>query len=530
MGKYVGIDLGTTFSAIAYIDEKGTPVIIPNKQGENITPSTVLFGGKKPVVGSVAKRKSITDPKNYEAFVKRHMGEKTYGFTTKDGETYHPEEISAMILSKLKSDAEDFLGDSIEGAVITVPAYFGDPQRQATRDAATMAGVKVLDVINEPTAAAIAFGISRNVESAQKVMIYDFGGGTFDVSILEINDADIKVIATNGDHKLGGYDIDMAIVDYVKKCAKEEGVDIESDVKAYQNLMIQAETAKKELSSDDTTEISLYIKGEDFSVELDRETFEDLIETILDTTISVMQRTLDEAGLEYKDIDKILLVGGSTRIPIIQSMLEEETGIKPSSEVHPDEAVAVGAAFHAVDVVKKLADGTFEKEEGVSTSQVDGSDVKTEDIPDLDKNYTFRDITSHGIGVVVYDSVTEKLVNSVIMEKNTEIPAEIVQDGYSTTQPYQEGIQLQVTQGENTNLDYVTIIGSADLKVKPRDHVVPIRVIVTCDRNAIIHVRAVDMDENIDLGEITINREKHNMTEEEVKQATNRINKLNIGE
>jgi molecular chaperone DnaK len=211
-------------------------------------------------------------------------------------------------------------------------------------------------------------------------------------------------------------------------------------------------------------------------------------------------------------------------------MLEEETGIKPSSEVHPDEAVAVGAAFHAVDVVKKLADGTFEKEEGVSTSQVDGSDVKTEDIPDLDKNYTFRDITSHGIGVVVYDSVTEKLVNSVIMEKNTEIPAEIVQDGYSTTQPYQEGIQLQVTQGENTNLDYVTIIGSADLKVKPRDHVVPIRVIVTCDRNAIIHVRAVDMDENIDLGEITINREKHNMTEEEVKQATNRINKLNIGE
>lgn len=315
----------------------------------------------------------------------------------------------------------------------------------------------------------------------------------------------------------------MAIVDYVKKQAKEQGLDVDSDIKALQNLMLEAETAKKELSSNDTTEISLYIKGETFSLEIDRETFEDLIETILDTTVSVMQRTLDEAGLEYENIDKILLVGGSTRIPVIQTMLEEETGIKPSSEVHPDEAVAIGAAYHAVDVVKQMAEGTFQS----GNSSVD---VKPEDVPELDKNYTFKDITSHGIGIVVYDDVQEKSVNSVIMEKNTEIPAEIVEDGYSTTQPYQEGIQLQVTQGENTNLDYVTIIGSADLKVRPRDHKVPIRVIVSCDRDAIIHVRAIDMDENVDLGEVTINREKHNMTEEEVREATTRINKLNIGE
>lgn len=530
MGKYVGIDLGTTFSAIAYIDEKGNPVIIPNKQGENITPSTVLFGGKKPVVGSVAKRKSITDPKNYEAFVKRHMGEKTYSFTTKDGETFHPEEVSALILSKLKADAEDFLGESVDGAVITVPAYFGDPQRQATRDSAQMAGLKVLDIINEPTAAAIAFGISRNVGKAQKVMIYDFGGGTFDVSILEIDEENIRVIATNGDHKLGGYDIDMAIVEHVKKLAREEGLDVDSDIKALQNLMIQAETAKKELSSDETTEISLYVRGEDFSVEIDRETFEDLIETILDTTVSVMQRTLDEAGLEYGDIDKILLVGGSTRIPVIQTMLEEETEIKPSSEVHPDEAVAIGAAYHAVDVVKQMAEGTFHTGNEAGDGKAEKARVNSEDVPDLDRNYTFRDITSHGIGIVIYDDIQEKLVNSVIMEKNTEIPAEVVQDGYSTTQDYQEGIQLQVTQGENSNLDYVTMIGSADLKVRPRDHKVPIRVIVSCDRDAIIHVRAVDMDENTDLGEVTINREKHNMTEEEVREAANRINKLNIGE
>lgn len=529
MGKYVGIDLGTTFSAISYIDEKGNPVMIPNKQGENITPSTVLFGGKQPVIGSVAKRKSIMDPKNYEAFAKRHMGEKTYSFTTKEGESFHAEEISALILAKLKSDAEDFLGESIDGAVITVPAYFGDPQRQATRDSATMAGIKVLDIINEPTAAAIAFGISKNIGMSQRIMIYDFGGGTFDVSILEIDGESIRVIATNGDHKLGGYDIDMAIVDYVKKAAKNQGMDIDGDVKALQNLMIQAEIAKKELSSDDSTEISLYIKSEEFSIEINRETFEDLIETILDTTVSVMQRTLDEADITYKDIDKILLVGGSTRIPIIQSMLEEETEIKPSSEIHPDEAVAIGAAYHAVDVVKQMAEGTFNTG-NISDSIEDMSDINSSDVPKLERNYTFRDITSHGIGVVVYDDMEEKQINSIIMEKNTEIPTEIIEDGYSTTQPFQEGIKLQVTQGESTNLDYVTIIGSAELKVKPRDHVVPIRIIVSCDRDAIIHVRAIDMDENKDLGEITINRERHNMTEEEVKEATNRINKLNIGE
>lgn len=529
MGKYVGIDLGTTFSAVARIDEKGNPVVIPNQQGENITPSVVLFGEKKPIVGSAAKKKSITSPQNYEAFVKRHMGEKTYSFTTKTGETFHPEEVSALILSKLKDDAEAYLGDKIEGAVITVPAYFGDPQRQATRDAATMIGLNVLDIINEPTAAAIAFGISKNVEKLQKIMIYDFGGGTFDVSILEINEESIRVIATNGDHKLGGYDIDMAIVDFVKKKAKENGLDIDGDVKALQELMLQAESAKKELSSCDYTEITLYIKGEVLSVELDRETFEDLIETILDTTVSVMQRTLDEAGMEYTDIDKILLVGGSTRIPIIRTMLEEETGIKPSSEVHPDEAVAIGAAYHAVDVVKQIAEGTFKTIDENKESEK-RERVNAEDVPNLDKNYKFRDITSHGIGIVIYDDIQEKLVNSVIMEKNTEIPAEVVQDGYGTTQPYQEEIQLQVTQGESENLDYVTIIGSADLKVRPRNHTVPIQIIVSCDRNAIIHVRAIDQDENIDLGEVTINREKHNMTKEEVQKAANRINKLNIGD
>lgn len=530
MGKYVGIDLGTTFSAVAYINENGNPIIIPNKQGENITPSTVLFGGQKPVVGSMAKKKSITDPQNYSAFMKRHMAKKNYTFTTKNGESFHPEEISALILSKLKNDAEEYLGDTIDGAVITVPAYFGDPQRQATKDAAKMAGLNVLEIINEPTAAAIAFGITKNIDSPQKVMIYDFGGGTFDVSILDIGEDSIKVIATNGDHSLGGYDIDLAIVEYIKNIAKEQNIDIENDIKAVQSLMIQAEEVKKELSFSESAEISLYVKGEEFSVELTRDKFDCLIETILYTTISVMERTMDESGLNYSDIDKILLVGGSTRIPLVRTTIEEETDIKPSSEIHPDEAVAIGAAYHAVDVVNRSINNRINSDCVSTMEEYRTSNINQKDIPKIDKNYTFKDVTSHGIGVVIYNSEIDKEMNSVIMEKNTEIPAEVIDDGYTTSEPYQETIELKVTQGESTNLDYVTVIGSAELKVRPRNNIVPLRVTVSCDQNAIIHVTAYDLDENIDLGEVTINREKFNMTEKEVQEGTMRINKLNIGD
>lgn len=530
MGKYVGIDLGTTFSAVAVIDDKGNPQIIPNQQGETTTPSAVLFGKGKPVVGSPAKKKSISDPNNYEAFVKRHMGEKTYTFTNKKGETFRPEEISALILSKLKTDAEAFMGEEIAGAVITVPAYFADPQRQATKDAAKAAGIPVLDMINEPTAAAIAFGVSKDISRTQTVMIYDFGGGTFDVSILKIDNSNIQVIATNGDHKLGGYDIDKAIFDYVVEEAREEGVDIESDPKAMQSLMIAAENAKKELSSAEETDICIYVKGEEFETTIDRETFEDSIaESTLDATLSIMYKTVEDAGISYEDIDKILLVGGSTRIPAVRKLIEDESGIKPSSEVHPDEAVAIGAAFHAVDVVKQMAEGTFKEEVSGESSGKEPIVIDEEDVPDVDKNYNFQDVTSHAIGIVTYDTDLEKEINSIILPKNTPIPAEFKQQ-FSTMVEYQERIELRVTSGEFENLDYVTIIGNATLQVRPRANKVPILVVVSCDRNAILHVRAVDLDENVNLGEITINRDKHNMTEEEVKAAATRIHKLNIGE
>ena len=518
MGKYVGIDLGTTFSAIAYIDDNGNPKIIENSQGENITPSAVLFGGKQPVVGTIAKRKSITDPQNYEAFVKRHMADPSYSFTAKNGESYRPEEISAEILIKLKNDAETNLGEPIDGAVITVPAYFKDPERVATRHAAEIAGLKVLDILEEPTAAAIAFGVSRNIETTQKVMIYDFGGGTFDVSVLEIDGGNIKSLSVNGANRLGGYNIDMAIVDYVKGLAKEKGIDIDGDVKAKQELMLQAENAKKELSSSDNTSISIYVKGEDFTVELDRELFEELIDSILENTISIMQGAVTEARLDYKDINKILLVGGSTRIPIVRRLIEEETGIKPSSEVHPDEAVAIGAAYHAVDCAKKAA-----------ANRTSGSPEAAVDIPPVSKNYEFQNVISCSIGVIVIDVETGDFTNSIILKKNTPVPAEVVADGYSTSDKYQDVLSIEITQGESSDPNYVVIVGSADLKLKPRDHLVPISFIVSCDKNGIIHVRAVDSEENVDLGEVKINREKYNMTEEEVAGARTRIAKLNIG-
>lgn len=523
MGKFVGIDLGTTFSVISYIDSKGNPLLIENDQGAYTTPSVVLFEGDIPIVGNVAKKKSFKNPQNYESFVKRHMAERSYKFTTKDGNSYTPEEISVIILRKLKENAEGRIGETVDGAVITVPAYFGDSHRQATKDAAKIAGIKVLDIINEPTAAAIAFGVSKDIESTQHVMIYDFGGGTFDTSVLEIDSGNITVIATNGDHKLGGYDIDNKIVEYVIEHGKKKGIDVQSDPKAMQSLQLEAEKAKIELSGSNETEITIYVKGEELTVELSREEFESRIESIADTTVSIMQQTLDDVNMDYADLDKILLVGGTTRIPFIRTMIEEETEIKPSTEVNPDEAVSIGAAYYAVECAKKIVGGEMENED-IATSE-----VIEDDIPELEKSYSFSDVTSHSIGIVIWDDVLDKEVNRILLKKNTKIPVEVVQDGFSTVQPYQESINLRITQGEREELDYVTIIGEAEIKVRPRETQVPISFTVGCDSGAIIHVTTFDEEDHINLGEISINREKHNMSEEQVNNAALRMNKLDIG-
>lgn len=397
MGKYIGIDLGTTFSCMAYINDNGQPVVIPNAEGKNITPSTVLFEDGSTIVGEEAKNQSIIEPVNCEQFVKRHMGERDYQFSTDDGEKYSPEAISAIILSKMKADAEKHLGESVDGAVITVPAYFNEAQRKATMDAGKIAGLNVIGIINEPTAAALAFGITKNNEKEQTIMVYDLGGGTFDVTILRFDAENITVLATAGDRKLGGYDFDKCIIAAVTEAAAEQGFDIQSDPVAQQDLQLKAEEAKKTLSAREKANIVLNIGGRPFKYTLTREDFADLIEGVLFGTISSMENACDEAGLEYTDLDKILLVGGSTRMPLVQEVIEEETGMTPSSEVHPDEAVAIGAAYHVLETLKRE-----QKKEQRKTEQGETGNRQILDaaIPEPAKKYTFTDVTSHGIGIV----------------------------------------------------------------------------------------------------------------------------------
>ncbi len=520
MGKFVGIDLGTTFSVVSYIDKNGNPQIIPNNDGDNITPSTVLFEDEDVVVGKQAKKAAFLHPDNYESFVKRHLGERDYKFTAGSGEKYSAEAISAIILKKLKADAEANLGDTIEGAVITVPAFFSDVQRTATKDAAKMAGINTLAIINEPTAAALAYGISKGSENSKTVLVYDLGGGTFDVTIMRFKDNEIESLASDGNRQLGGFDFDNKIVDYVIEEAKKQGLDINKDVKARQALQIEAEEAKKTLSVKKKAEISLYICGQPFDIVITRDQFESMISSLLFRTINVMESAMDEAGLEYSDLDKILLVGGSTRIPAVAKNIEDETGITPSQDIHPDEAVAVGAAFYAVDIAKKKIDES--PTEGLETTQIIDS------LPENIDTYQFTDVTAHGIGIVVQDDLTGEDVNSVILPKNTKVPAEY-RNQYVTVIDYQESIFLQVTQGEETELRYVTVIGTSELKLKPKPAQSPLEVIISCDADSIIHVRVIDLVTNEDLGEMKIDR-VNNLSDREVQQEIHKLGKLNIGD
>ena len=481
-----------------------------------------MFEEDSAIVGEEAKNQSIIDPANCEQFVKRHMGERDYQFSAGNGEKYSPEAISAIILSKMKADAEKYLGESVDGAVITVPAYFNEAQKKATMDAGKIAGLEVIGIINEPTAAALAFGIAKGDEKKRTIMVYDLGGGTFDVTILQFDAENIKVLATAGDRKLGGYDFDKYIVEAVTKAAAEQGFNIQNDLIAQQDLQLKAEEAKKTLSAREKASIVMNIGGRPFKYILTREDFSDLIEPLLFRTVSSMENACYEAGVEYSDLDKILLVGGSTRMPLVQSCIEEETGITPSAEVHPDEAVAIGAAYHVLETLKKA-----QKEEQKKTEQgkTGNQQILKAEIPETAKKYTFTDVTSHGIGVVCVDENNQEY-NSVILPKNTQVPAAYTNQ-YCTITPFQERLYIQVTQGEEEDLRYVSVIGTVEIEIAPREKIVEIEVTISCDENSIIHVRVYDLDMQQDLGEMHIDRVS-NLTEEEIQQDWRRIRGLDI--
>ncbi len=495
MSKAIGIDLGTTNSCVAVVEGE-QPVIIPNSTGGRTTPSIVAFtmNGER-LVGDPARRQLVTNPKRTISSVKRHMGSEWQAEI--DGTAYKPQVISAMILTELKKDAEDFLGDTVTDAVITVPAYFSDAQRQATKDAGKIAGLNVLRIINEPTSAALSYGLDHG--ETQKVMVYDLGGGTFDVSVIEIADGVIEVLSTAGDNHLGGDDFDLRITDWmIQEFKTQYGVDLSKDPMVYRRVQEAAEHAKVELSSSETTNINLPFitqqRGEALHLDLTltRAQFQSLVNDLVERTAGPVQQALSDAGISASDLGRVLLVGGSTRMPIVQQKVRSMTGKEPSKNINPDECVAMGASILASTLTGNAL-----------TAAGTGQDL------------LLMDVTPMSLSIETVGGVATRLI-----ERNTTLPTRYSRV-FSTVTPFQKTVEIKVLQGERPMAKDNKLIGSFRLKGLKRASVGMPQIEVTfdIDANGILMVSAQDEVTGKNKS-ITITANDR-MTDEEIEKAMN---------
>ncbi len=516
MGLTIGIDLGTTYSAAAWVNRQGKPELLVNRDGDRLTPSVVLFSGEVPIVGAMAKRSATSAPLDVVQFVKRSMGDPTWKFETSGGTVYRPEEISALILKRLKEDAELSLDAEVTDAVITVPAYFDDAPRRATMDAGRIAGLLVRRVLNEPTAAALAYGIDTT--AAGTVLVYDLGGGTFDVTVLAISGGEFDVLATHGDRNLGGFDYDnllMRLLD--ERFVAAGGPSLLDDPQGETDLRDKAEIAKRSLTTVEQARVVLAGGGMSRTVMVRRDEFEAVTSSLLSRTRDVAEMVVDDAGLDWAGIDHILLAGGSTRMPMVTRMLRSASGKAPEHGVNPDEVVTLGAAVqaHLVDI-ESAGDRHLPVPLPVLASSVARPRI--------------HDVTSQGLGAIAVrrgGRSDDDVENVVIISANTKIPARSSQV-FETIQQNQTRLRVEVTQGDDDDPAYVRAIGEQTFPIPPYPAGAPFEVVYAYDVDQTVYIEIHDKTSGRKIGTFQV-ANVATMAEADVVAAADRVRLLDIG-